>query len=262
MNESRHQGVFASSRRIRLLAGHTLGEALRMRLMFLLAAAAALMVLGARWLRVFDFGTPELKLIGDFGLGTMGLLGTLLAAVATAQLFFSDLAGGAAACALTRPVRRSEYVAGKLAGVGALLALFTLALGAILAGLLVWRSGQLGVMPVGLPVLLCACALQWMKFTLVAVMTLFLCTYSGTALFASCGGLLFAVIGHLRPFAQGGAVTWLRFWPNLALFDAEALLASGQPFTSSALLGIGAYWAACLLLFGVLSAYAFKHREF
>jgi hypothetical protein len=217
-----------------------------MKLSLLLAAVAALLVLGALGLREFNFGAAELKFIGDFGLGAIGLLGTLLAALAPAQLFFGDLAGGAAACVLTRPVRRWEYVAGQLGGV---------------AALLWWRSGQLGVPPVSLPVLLSACALQWMKFTVVATMTLFVCSYAGTALFASCAGLLFAVIGHLRPFG-GGAVVWLRVWPNLALFDAETLLAAGQPLAGSLLLSLAGYWAACLLLFGVLASHAFKHREF
>jgi ABC-type transport system involved in multi-copper enzyme maturation permease subunit len=249
-------------RRIRLIAGHTLGAALHMKLSLLLAGVAALLVLGALGLREFNFGTAELKFLGDFGLGSIGLLGTLLAALAAAQLFFADLAGGAAACVLTRPVRRWEYIAGQLGGLAALLALFTATLGALLTALLWWRSGQLGVAAAGLDVLLSACGVQWMKFTVVAAMTLLACSYAGTALFASCAGLLFAVIGHLRPFADGGALAWLRVWPNLALFDAEALLASGQPLTGSLLLNLSAYWAACLLLCGALASYAFKHREF
>lgn len=262
MNELRHNGITASLRRLRLLAGHTLGEALRMRLTLLLAAMAALLVLGSLWLRVFNFGAAELKFIGDLGLGAIGLAGTLLAALATAQLFFVDLAGGAVACVLTRPVRRWEYVAGKLGGVAALLAQFTAALGALLAGLLWWRGSQLGAVPVTVPVLLSACALQWMKFTLVAAMTLFICSYAGSALFASCAGLLCAVIGHLHPFATGSALELLRFWPNLASFEAEALLASGQPLAGSRLLSLTGYWAGSVLLFCALSSYAFKHREF
>lgn len=262
MSESRHNGIAPSLHRLRLIAGHTLGEARRMRLALLLAAMAALLVTGSLWLQVFNFGAAELKFIGDLGLGAIGLAGTLLAALATAQLFFADLAGGAAACVLTRPVRRWEYVAGKLGGVVALLALFTAALGALLAGLLLWRGNQLGAVPAALPVLLSACALQWMKFTLVAAMTLFVSSYAGSALFASCAGLLGAVIGHLQPFATGGALDWLRVWPNLARFDAEALLASGQPLTGSLLLSLTGYWAGGVLMFGVLASYAFQHREF
>jgi len=262
MSDSPHTGIAPALRRLRLLAGHTLGAALRMRLTLLLAAMAVLLVLGSLWLRVFNFGAAELKFIGDLGLGAIGLAGTLLAALVTAQLFFADLAGGAAACALTRPVRRWEYVAGKFGGVAALLALFTASLGALLAGLMWWRGSQLGAAAVPLPVLLNACALQWMKSTVVAAMTLFVCSYASSALFASCAGLLGAVIGHLRPFAAGGALDWLRVWPNLALFDAEMLLAPGQALPGSVLPGLAGYWAVCVLLFGVLASYAFKHREF
>jgi ABC-type transport system involved in multi-copper enzyme maturation permease subunit len=248
--------------RIRLLAGHTLGAALHLRLSLLLAAVAALLVLGSLWLRQFNFGAAELKFIGDFGLGAIGLLGTLLAALATAELFFSDLAGGAASCVLTRPVRRWEYLLGKLAGVAALLALFTAALGVLLAGLLLWRGQQLGVSAATLPVFLEACALQWMKFTLVAAMTLLVCSYAGSALFASGTGLLLAVIGHLRPYATGGVLECLRVWPNLALFDAEGVLSSGEPLGGVMLLGLGGYWLLGMTLFVVLASHAFKHREF
>lgn len=262
MSEPPTNGIGPSLRRLRLLAGHTLREALRLRLTLLFATMAALVVLGSRGLRVFNFGAAELKFIGDLGLGAIGLAGTLLAALATAQLFFADLMGGAAACVLTRPVRRWEYVAGKLGGVAALLALFTAAMGALVAGMLWWRGSQLGAVPATLPVLLSACALQWMKFILVAAMTLFICTYAGSALFASCAGLLGAVIGHLRPFAADGALEWLRVWPNLARFDAEALLASARPLAGSDMLGLAGYWIVCLLLFGGLASHAFKHREF
>jgi hypothetical protein len=115
---------------------------------------------------------------------------------------------------------------------------------------------------VTLPVLLHACALQWMRFSVVAAMTLLVCSYADSALFASCAGLLLAVIGHLRPFAPGGVWSWLRVWPNLALFDAEARLASGEVPTGSLLVGLGGYWLACLVLGGVLASHAFKHREF
>jgi ABC-type transport system involved in multi-copper enzyme maturation permease subunit len=261
MNESRHQGVAPAARRIRLVAAQTLGEAMRMRLANLLAGVAALLVVGSYWLREFNFGTAELAFIGDFGLGVIGLLGTVLAALAAAQLFFNDISAGAAACILTRPVRRWEYLAGKFAGVAGLLALFTAMLGGLLGGLMLWRGSQLGAPLAGLPVFLSACALQWMKFTLVAAMTLGVSAYAGSALLASCVGLLLAVIGHLRPFATGG-LEWLRIWPNLGLFDGGGLLASGVAPGISDLVALSVYWAGCVLVCGLVAVYAFKHREF
>lgn len=263
MPEPRTNGARASVGRIRLIARHTLGEALRMKLALLLGGVGSALVLAALALREFNFGATELAFIGDFGLGAMGFCGTLLATLAMAQLFFGELAGGAVYCVLTRPVRRWEYLCGKLAGVAALLALFTLALGALLAGLLVWRGAQLGVAPLAAPVFLCACAVLWLKMTLVAAMTLLICSYAGSALFASCAGLLLAGAAQLRSLAPAdGGLAWLRVWPNLALFDAESLLASGQPPAGVVMLSLVAYWAAYVLLFGVLAAHAFQRREF
>ncbi|MSU46896.1 MAG: hypothetical protein EXS42_07210 [Lacunisphaera sp.] len=131
-------------------------------------------------------------------------------------------------------MRRWEYVSGQFAGVAAVLALFTAALGLLLAGLLLGRGAQLGVEPLGLPVFLCACALQWLKITLVAAMTLLICSYAGTALFASCAGLLAAMVAHLRPFAsEDGALVFVRVWPNRRrITGCSAWLVTGPPMCS------------------------------
>jgi ABC-type transport system involved in multi-copper enzyme maturation permease subunit len=263
MFELKFTGLLASFRRVRLIARHTLGEALRLRLTLLLGLIGAALVIGALGLREFNFGADELKFIGDFGLGALGGFGTLLAALATAQLFFSEIQGRAAYCLLTRPVRRWEYIWGKFAGICALLALFTAFLGALIAGLLFWRGIQLGVTAVPLMVFLCACAIQWLKLTLVAGMTLLVCSYSGSALFASCAGLILAVISHVRPFVSGGSrMGWLRVWPNLALFDAETVLAAMQPPTVAMLFGVIGYWAIYVSVFGAIASHVFKRREF
>jgi hypothetical protein len=114
----------------------------------------------------------------------------------------------------------------------------------------------LGAEPAGVAALLAGCALQWMKFVVVAAMTLMVCSYAGTALFAGSAGLLLALIGHLRPFAAGGALEWLRVWPNLALFAPEA------PPGAAGLAELGGYWAVCVAVFTGLGAYAFSRREF
>lgn len=249
----------ASLRRMRLVARHTLAEALRLRLTGLLVLAGAMLVLLAYWLREFNFGAAELKFVGDLGLGTISLLGTLLAALATAHLVFGDIAGGVIGCVLPRAVRRGEYLAGKLAGVMVLLALFVATLSLVLAAVIGWREAALGADFIPLRLFLSACVLVWLKVTLVAAMTLLVCSYAGSALFASCAGLMLAVVAHLRPFADGaGWLVWLRLWPNLGLFGTEPLLA-GVPV---ALPGLVAYWAVFMGLFVALASYVFRQREF
>ncbi len=262
MSKTDPSSVTAALHRVSLIARQTLSEALRLRLTVLFAAAGAMLVLMALRLRDFNFGVAELKFIGDFGLGAIGLLGTLLAALATAHLYFSDISGGSIACILTRSVRRWEYIAGKLTGVMAVLALFVATLALVLATVIASREAQLGTAFVPLAVFLQACALVWLKLTLVAVLTLLVCSYAGSALFASCAGLMLTVIAQLRTFTGGeGWLGLLRFWPNLALFDTEPLLA-GAGLSSASLLALLAYWAAYLLLLGGLTSYVFKHREF
>jgi ABC-type transport system involved in multi-copper enzyme maturation permease subunit len=261
--ENSPAGVIGSWRRVRGVAVHTLREALRLRLAWLLAAVGVGLVFMALGLREFNFGAAELKFIADFGLGAIGLAGTVLAALGMAQLYFDDLAGGIAASLLVRALRRWEYLCGRLAGVAALLAIFVAALAVALGAIIAVREAQLGATLAPLPVFLQACALVWLKVTMVAAMTLLVCSYAGSSLFASCAGLMLAVVAHLRPFTNAqGWLGFLRLWPNLGLFDASALLASGHGLSPSGLLGLAGYWALFVLLFAGLASYVFKHREF
>lgn len=247
--------------RMWLVARHTLLEAVRLRLTVLLALTGAGLVLLALGLRDFNFGAAELAFIADFGLGATGLLGTVLAALAMAHLYFRDLEGGLAAVVLTRAVRRGEYLAGKLAGVAGLLALFTAAQILVLVVIIAVREAQLGAAFMPLTVFLQAGALGWLKVTLVAAMTLLVCSYAGSALFASGAGLMLAVVAHLRPFtAAEGWLVWLRLWPDLGLFDPASLLA-GSGFSARGLLALTGYWLMFMVLFGALATYVFRRRE-
>jgi hypothetical protein len=260
MAESRHSGVVASFGRVRLIARQTLGEAMHLRVTLLLGLIAAGLIAGSRWIEQFNFGATDLKFIGDFGLGAMGLFGTLLAALVTAQLFFREIDSRSIYWVLSRPVRRWEYLGGKFVGVCGVLALFTAGLGLVLGVLLSWRAAQLRVDAFALEVFLAACGLQWLKITLVAAMTLLVCSYAGSALFASVVGLVFAAVGDWQDFT-GANVRWLRVWPDLSLFNAEDFLGSGRAVTSRWLASLAAYWIATVALCGGVATYVFKQRE-
>jgi hypothetical protein len=263
MTDSRHNGPAASLRRIRLIARHTLGEALHLRLTLLLGLAGAGLVCGAWWLREFNFGAAELMFLGDFGLGAVSFLGALLAVLATVHLWFGEIESRAVHWVLTRPVRRWEYLTGKFAGVAGVLAVFVAMLSLVLGGIIALRESQLHASFVPLPVFLQACALVWLKLALVAALTLLVCSYAGSALFASCTGILLTLVAHLRPVADENAgLGWLRVWPDLGLFDASALLVAGHTLPSAWLLSLTLYWTAYALILVALSSYAFKHREF
>lgn len=258
-NERDQIGVGAPLRRVGWVARQALAEALRMRLTVLFALGGAMLVLMALRLREFNFGHAELKFISDFGLGAIGLMGTLLAALGTAHLFFSDIHGGVIGCLFTRTLRRWEYVTGKLVGVMALLALYVFVLVAVLALVIAWREREVAGNFFPLARLLQAGALVWLKLSLVAVMTLTVCTYAGSMLFAALAGLMLALVAQLRPLAQAAhGLVWLRVWPNLGVFDVEPLLNGLAVSLPSLLL----YWLGYMVLFTGVAAYVCHQRDY
>ena len=106
--------------RMLLIAQNTLREAARQKLFHFLLFLAFALVLGARWLRDFNFGAPELKFLADCGFGAMAFFGAALTVTATAQLFFSEIENRTALTLLAKPVWRAEFVLGKLLGLAAL----------------------------------------------------------------------------------------------------------------------------------------------
>jgi ABC-type transport system involved in multi-copper enzyme maturation permease subunit len=251
-----------SCRRIRLVGALTLAAAWRMRMADLVVAAGIALVGMVLALREFNFGAPELRFMADFGFGAIGLLGMLLAALVTAQVWFDDLEGGFAACLLAKAVRRWEFVAGRLAGVTLLLALVVALWSSELGLILAFRAAQLGVESVSVAVFIQACGLVGMKVVMVAAFTLLACSYARSAIFATCVGLMLAAISHLREFSTViGWLGWLRFWPDLGRFEIDSLLHGGRGLTPGQWLAVGGYWAGFLVLFAGVAAYVFRHRE-
>ncbi|MBL9214560.1 MAG: ABC transporter ATP-binding protein [Opitutaceae bacterium] len=245
----------AAAARLRLLAAQTMLEAARARLTLWLAAVGAGLLAGAAWLREFHFGVAELGFIADFGLGAIGLTAVAAAVPVSVNLFFRQIEHGGAACLLAGPVRRWEFVAGKWLGLAGLLGVLVAALGVLLALLLAWRARALGVSG-GAPAVAEACLRIALKATLVSALTLLVCTYARTALFAGGAAVLLVLAGQLRPLAGDGA--WSLAWrccPNLGLFDAEP---SGAAAIWPLLAG---YWGACLILCGAVAGAAWERRE-
>ena len=263
MLETANIHSLASLRRIHVVTRYTLGEVLHLRLLYLLLLVDGGLLFVAWQVREFNFGAAAAKFLSDFGLGAIGLSGMLLAALLTGQLFFNSIADGTVCFQLTRAVRRWEFVWGRFLGIAAALALFSavsaLLLGCLLTGQRGWSGGLIGTVPV-----FCyAVAVLWLKMTLVAAMTLLVCSYASSALFASGAGLLLAMLGHLRPLAEEmvGA-HWFRVWPNFALFDVEVIMTVGQLPSGVTMLAMLVYWSGYVVILGQLAVFVFKRREF
>jgi ABC-type Na+ efflux pump permease subunit len=274
--------VAFSPRRTWLIAQNTFREAARQRLFIVLLVLALALVLGARWLRDFNFGAPELKFLADCGFGAIAFFGSALAIAATAQLFLSEIETRTALTLLAKPVRRGEFVLGKFIGAAALLAVFCALLTALLAAVLYWREGELmeafpeqflhgRAVSYGLVIL--AGSLQWLKLAVLAALVLLVASFAQTQLFAVLAGLFILVICHLQHFAHdayarsdswlaragGGALAAV--CPNFQLFALADSLDPADfppwPHVARVLLYAGGY----ILVACGLATHLFRQRE-
>lgn len=250
----------AAVRCVWLIARATLAEAGRLRALWLAGSAAVLLLAAGVGLRELHFGGAEIRFLLNLGFAAIGFGGTVVAVVGTAQLFFSDLESGLAGFVLSRPVPRTAWLCGKLGGVLVLLAALTAGLTAVLGHLVGWRARELGL-EIPWVELACGAGWLWLRAAIAAAATLFVCTYARSALFASGAGLLFVLVGHLRPVAElarrdltveGLLAAVVRLWPDLQRFEPVGV--DGPAATA-------AYGCGYLVLLVSGAALAFRGRD-
>ena len=271
-----------SARRMTLIAGNTLREAVRQRLFHFIALLAVGVVVSAQWLREFNFGSSELKFIADLGFGAMALFGSALTIAATAQLFFSELEQRTVFTLLAKPLRRSEFVIGKFVGVALVSASFC-ALLTLLLGAVLWtrETALMERFPdafnqgraVDYSSMMAAGFAQWLKLMLLSALTLLVASFARTQLFTTAVGFMILVICHLRFPGQsvgtGGesqagrllAETLEVILPNFQLFDFSESLASGDLMVWPHVLRLTVYAVGYVAAVCVLAAFTFSRRE-
>lgn len=269
--------------RIFLVAANTAGEAARQRYLLVAGVLAASVAGLASVLRAMNFGDSELKFTADLGFGALFFFGSLLAVVLPVHLFFSEIDNRTALTLLARPLRRWEFLTGKLLGVWALLAGLVVVISAVTLGMIVSRHAELAeaATQAGYPApvfetggALLFVLLQTVRLGVVAALTLFTCSYARSALFAYGAGLGWLVTGQTvwlaREWLLAGDSGWrtalaalLRAVPDLQAFNlADALIFPRKlPPVSAGWQAVvyGLLWMAVLTGLG---ARLFKHREF
>jgi len=271
-----------SLRRIGYIAGNTLREASRQRLFQFLLSLALALVLGARWLRDFNFGAPELKFLIDCGLGAIAFFGAALTVTATAQLFFSEIENRTALTLLAKPVWRGEFVLGKFLGITALVGLFCVVLTGLLIAVVWVREGELVALSpdafsqgriVSYGAIALAGLLQWLKFAVLCAFGLLIASFAQTQLFTMVMGFLFLVICHLQYLAQDSyaragtlagrlaAAGLAALFPNFQLFSLGDALAAGQSTPAAHTLRIALYALGYSAVACALAIHVFRRRE-
>ncbi len=277
-------GVIDSINRIRLIAGNTFLEAVRQKFFNSLLLISIALVGSSTFFQQFDFGAGELKFITDFGFGALFFFGSILSIAATTQLFFNELENRTALTMLAKPIYKLEFLAGKFFGAHLLMLCFTAVITLVLSGILYWRetelmarlgdefaSGRLirygDVFLFGL--------LQWMKFGILAAITLFIASFSNTNLYTIVVSFFVLVICQLQYIArdayssmEAGAGRWLvqllgLVFPNFQLFNVGDQLVFNVEHTLPTiavwqLIGYGFVYA---VVFVLLAQMNFRRRE-
>jgi len=266
--------------RVGLLAQHTFRAAVRQRVFGFLIVLAGALVVGSGFLREFNFGASELRFLTDLGLGALAFFGSILTIVVTAQLFCGELEDRTALTVLAKPVLRSEFIAGKFLGAWLVTGVFCALMVGLLCALLWVRTPTMGSADTdGAPELVrygdvaLAGLLQWVKFGVLAAMTLLVAGIATTSLFAVALSFLVLVVCHLQYLAHeawqtagspaariGGGLLGLLF-PNFQLFNVGEFLAAGQPLEGALVARVAAYGVAYAAVFLALAIGAFRRRE-
>ncbi len=275
------------------IARLTFLEAVRQRFFNFVLVLMLALIGSASFFRKFDFGYSELRFIANFGMGGLEFFGAILAIVATAQLFFSEIENRTALTLLAKPVRRWSFIAGKLLGVMLLMLVFVAVLTLALGLYLWWREGQLvdrwheaflskeadSEFPDTLKVQFGGLALdaliQWVKFNVLAAITMLVASYSNTNLFSVVISFFMYLICQLQYIAKDSveqitvvplqrlAKLLSLLFPNFQLFSVGDLLIfhAKVPVAYSAILEALGYGAVYVLVFLALAVYSFRNRE-
>jgi ABC-2 type transport system permease protein len=210
-------------RRITAIAAVTWTELVRMKIFYFLVIFALLVIGNSFFLAKFSF-EEEFQMLKDIALGAMSIFSALLAILATATLLPKDIEDRTIYTILAKPVSRTEYLLGKLAGVFLLLTLAVLLMGTVFAVVLLLRTQTLlhstQIEMQGMPAaelqaaldkiraaghdpnLFAGGAVILIKSWLLAAMTMFISTFATSTIFTTISAFAVYFIGHLQATAR------------------------------------------------------------
>jgi Cu-processing system permease protein len=261
------------------VAGTVFRESVRDRVLYNLVAFAVLLIGASLLLGQLTAG-QELKIVKDLGLAAMSLFGLFIAVFIGIGLVSKEVDRRTVHALLAKPVRRSELVVGKYAGLLLTLIVNLAIMAAVLyAVLALWSWGEpiearrAWEAPATDPRLLIAMFLVFVELALVTALALFFSTFTSPVLAAAFTMALF-VAGHfsadlqrvdaagVSPMSAAVANGLYHVLPDFALFDAKAAVVHGRPVPADRVAlaaGYAALYAGGLLLCSVL---IFSRRDF
>jgi hypothetical protein len=271
--------------RLIALTHNTWLDLMRQRSLNVLLLFGLAIVGAAQFFARFAF-EQQLKFIKDISLGSMTLIGTIMAIVSVAMALPSEIESRTLFTTLSKPVRRWEFLVGKYLGVAAMLTCSVVLMGLVFGGVLLLKENSLiqevqqsaetvaEIGPTGVsspqadieairretrdPNLIQAILLIVVKLWLTAAMALLVSTVATSVLFTVAVTAMLLIAGHLQSVAReywlgashvpGEWVRW--FLAGLALVLPDL---SGFTLTDEIVAGVSVSWHQIreVLLYGL-----------
>jgi len=289
-----------SLRRVMVIASSSVTQLVRMKTFYFLLAFAAIIVV---LMSLNPPTTPAgvLSTIKRISFGTMDVFAWLFAIVSTALLIPKDIEDRTLYTILSKPVRRIEYLIGKLLGVLWVIAISLLVMYAVCA-LALWSRETLYIAEeleamnadarysaenVGAQIALIeqqglrpelgiAVLASFLKAAVVASVTIFLSTFASSSLFSIIISVLVFIIGHAHTMATS---FWLYqtdnslfvqlllkvvkiFIPNFQLYSFSHGIIQGEAVAYSLVWQMTGLTGVYLVVFLFLSLLVFIDKEF
>jgi ABC-type transport system involved in multi-copper enzyme maturation permease subunit len=255
-------------------------ESVRDRVLYSLIAFAAI-VIGASLLIGQLTAGQDVKIIKDLGLAAMSIIGIFIAIFIGIGLVAKEVERRSVYSLLAKPVRRSELVVGKYAGLALTLAInigvmtllwyAVLSYYALTAGEMMRRSWEA---PAVDPRMLAAVYLIFVQLMLVTAIAVFFSTFSTSPMLSALFTFGLVVAGHfsadLRNFEQvveskavaAAARAIYYALPNMAAFDIKSAVVHARPVGGEYVLWTTAYGLLYVAALLIASVVIFMRRDF
>ncbi len=266
-------------RTIAWVAVNVFRESVRDKVLYALVVFAGLLIIASYLIGQLTAG-QDLKVIKDLGLAAISLFGVAMAVFIGIGLVWKEVDKRSIYTILTKPIRRSQFVLGKYAGLVLTLLVNVAVMTLVLYGVLAymdWTANPIArtawLVPALDPRMLTAVALIVVELALVTAIALFFSTFSSPFLSAVLTLGLWTIgqfTSDLRnfdealqsPAAARVAHGLYYVLPNFASFDVKAQVVHGQVVPAGYLLVTSAYGLTYMALTLVAAVVIFSRRDF
>jgi hypothetical protein len=275
---------------------NTFTELVRMKVFYFLLIFALLIIGNSAFVAKFSF-QEQFQMLKDISLGAMSVFTSILAILATANFLPKDMEDRTIYTILAKPVPRFSYLLGKLIGILLLLALALLLMSGLFLAVLwmreQWVLSETKAQLEGAPAEELALAIKditsatfninllpgiiiiFLKAALLASLTLFLSTFSTSAIFSILMAVAIYFIGHLQATARefwlaGTDIQWWTrglaaiialLFPDLQAFNVTDDVIAGVAIPLGLFLQTFALGGLYVAVYFFLAALVFSGRE-